>query len=986
MPDENQPSASVPSPLVSPAPGATEPGPSTAEAAASPAPGPAPAPVDAGAAHAGAFDVAAAVARELGLPPASVAAVVGLLADGNTVPFIARYRKEATGALDEVQIRAIEERRQYLGELEERRSAVLASIREQGKLTDELAARIAAATGKSQLEDLYAPYRPRRRTRAMAARERGLEPLAARILAQPADGDPLAEAAALVDPAREVADAAAALAGARDIAAEVVADTAEVRAFVRQVFADDGELVSDVVPGKSGEPTKFEHYYAFRERVATIPSHRFLAIRRGEAEGVLRAQIAVDDARVLAGLDRLARRDPASPFAAALGEAIADAYRRLLAPAVENDVRAELKRRSDHGAVEVFADNLRNLLLTSPLGARAVIGVDPGLRTGCKCAALSATGKYLDTVTIFISQGEGQLAQAKAAFAQFVRTHQPAAIAVGNGTGGREAEAFVRKTLAAEGLTGIYVLAVNEAGASVYSASDLARAEFPELDLTIRGAISIARRLQDPLAELVKIEPKAIGVGQYQHDVHQPLLGKKLGDVVESCVNHVGVELNTASAQLLQYVAGVGPALAGKIVSYRDAHGGFTTRAQLMAVSGLGPKAFEQAAGFLRLRGGGHPLDASAVHPERYPLVEQIARDLEVEVGALIGNQELVDKIDLTRYVSAEVGEPTLRDIVAELAKPGRDPRSEFAPPAFREDVTALEDLKPGMTLEGVVTNVTAFGAFVDIGVHQDGLIHVSQLSSKFVKEPSEVVKVGQRLSVRVLDVDLPRKRIALSARPDGGGRGERGPHQGRRDGGGGPRPPRQDAGGGGPRPPRQDGGGGPRPPRQDAGGGGPRPPRQDGGGGGPRPPRQDAGRGGPRPPRQDGGGGGPRPPRQDAGGGGPRPPHQDAGGGGPRPPRHDGGSGGPRPPRQDGPGGGNRPPRQDGRGPRPGGPGPGPGGRTDGGWRGDGERRGDRGPRDDRRSDTRPDPREAAPAAGFGISGFVNNPFAKLVQGKDGK
>ncbi|HEY0988864.1 MAG TPA: helix-hairpin-helix domain-containing protein, partial [Kofleriaceae bacterium] len=610
-----------------------------------------------------------------------------------------------------------------------------------------------------------------------------------------------------------------------DIVAEVLADTAEIRAFVRREYAEHGELVSEVVPGKGDEPTKFEQYYQFKEAVKTIPSHRFLAIRRGEAEGVLRAHVAVDAARVEAGILRLARLDDGSPWAAPLRAAAADSLKRLLAPSVENDVRGELKQRSDGAAVDIFAGNLRNLMLAAPLGSAAVIGVDPGMRTGCKCAAIDATGKFLGTVTIYISQGDAQLAKAKDEFLAFVRRFAPRAIAVGNGTGGREAEGFIKRTLADAGLRSSpdadardageppdarlapVVVQVNEAGASVYSASDLAREEFPELDLTIRGAISIARRLQDPLAELVKIEPKSIGVGQYQHDVHQPLLAKRLGDVVEDCVNHVGVELNTASAQLLGYVAGIGKSLARKIVLHRDTHGAFASRAKLMDVSGLGPKAFEQAAGFLRIASAAFPLDQSAVHPERYPLVERIAGDLGVELSALVGNQELVDTIDFKKYVTDDVGEPTLRDIAAELAKPGRDPRAEFSPPRFRDDVTAMEDLKVGMVLEGVVTNVTAFGAFVDIGVHNDGLVHVSQLAEQFVKDPSEVVKVGQKLTVRVLEVDHQRKRIALSAKR-GGGQQQRQP---RRDNAGAPagegeqRPPRKrNRGGGGQRAPQQ--------------------------------------------------------------------------------------------------------------------------------------------------------------------------------------
>ncbi|MCW5807152.1 MAG: RNA-binding transcriptional accessory protein, partial [Deltaproteobacteria bacterium] len=741
------------------------------------------------------FDAVPAVASHLGLAPHAVAAVVAMLDEGNTVPFIARYRKERTGGLDEVQIRAIEERREYVVELETRRAAILASVHEQGKLTPELEAKLRAAEHKAELEDLYAPCRPRRKTRASVAREKGLEPLAQRILAQAEDGDPAAEAAAFVKEGVDSADDA--LAGARDIVAEVVADTAEVRAYVRKEFAGTGELVSEVVPGKGDEPTKFEQYYQFSEAVKSIPSHRFLAIRRGEAEGVLRAHVAVDAAAVGGGLERLAKVSGGSPWAEQLKLAVADAFKRLLAPSVENDVRSELKQRSDGAAVDIFAGNLRNLLLAAPLGSASVIGVDPGMRTGCKCAAIDATGKFLGTVTVYITQGDAQLARAKDDFIAFVRQFQPRAIAVGNGTGGREAEAFVKKALAEGGLRGgdagpgPFVVQVNEAGASVYSASDLAREEFPELDLTIRGAISIARRLQDPLAELVKIEPKSIGVGQYQHDVHQMMLSKKLGDVVEDCVNHVGVELNTASAQLLGYVAGIGKSLAKKIVLHRDAQGAFASRAQLMDVGGLGPKAFEQCAGFLRIAGAAHPLDRSAVHPERYALVETMATDLGVELPQLIGNQELVDKLDFSKYVSADVGEPTLRDIAAELGKPGRDPRAEFEPPKFRDDVTTMDDLKQGMVLEGVVTNVTAFGAFVDIGVHNDGLVHVSQLAEQFVKDPSEVVKVGQKLTVRVLEVDLQRKRIALSAKKPASQRQPQQPRGERGERGDGPQQPR---------------------------------------------------------------------------------------------------------------------------------------------------------------------------------------------------
>ncbi|MGE0399003.1 MAG: Tex-like N-terminal domain-containing protein [Kofleriaceae bacterium] len=924
------------------------------------------------------FDPVPVVSAELGLDPRGVAAVVAMLADGDTVPFIARYRKERTGGLDEVQIRAIEEKREYLVELESRRAAILASITEQGKLTPELEAKLRAARAKAELEDLYAPYRPRRKTRASVARDKGLAPLAERISAQPPMGEggsPEEEAQKFV--VEGVANVEEALAGARDIVAEQIADTAEVRAFVRREYAEHGVLISEVVPGKADEPTKFEQYYAHDEPVKSIPSHRFLAIRRGEAEGVLRARVAVDFDKVGFGIENLVGMKNDSPWAHQLHLAIADSLKRLLAPSVENDVRAELKQRSDSAAVDIFAGNLRNLLLAAPLGSASVIGVDPGMRTGCKCAAIDATGKFLGTVTVYITQGDQQLAAAKEDFLAFVQRFGPRAIAVGNGTGGREAEAFVKKTLGDAGLregpNAPFIVQVNEAGASVYSASDLAREEFPELDLTIRGAISIARRLQDPLAELVKIEPKSIGVGQYQHDVHQPLLGKKLGDVVEDCVNKVGVELNTASAQLLGYVAGIGKSLAKKLVLHRDTNGSFSSRQQLLDVSGLGPKAFQQAAGFLRIASAQNPLDSSSVHPERYPLVETIAKDLGVEVPALIGNQELVDKIDFSKYVTDEVGEPTLRDIASELAKPGRDPRAEFNPPAFRDDVTSMEDLKPGMVLEGIVTNVTAFGAFVDIGVHNDGLVHVSQLSDQFVKDPAEVVKVGQKLTVRVLEVDNTRKRIALSAKRGGQPapkqpRNQQGQGEGAPQGQGGNRRGGRGRGGGNrPQQPQLDANGNPIPPQPR----GDRPPQQQGNRQwrerGPQQGGEQHAQGGDQPrddqmrndqmrndrgPRSDQ----PRGPRNDQrqGQGGPR--RDDRG------PRSDQprGDRGPRNDQRQGQGG----PRRDDRGPRPDDRGPRPDDR--------GPRRDDRGPR-----------REEAPP-NWGVSGFTNNPFAKLQAEKN--
>ncbi len=704
------------------------------------------------------------LASELKVAPRQVDAVLTLFKDGATVPFIARYRKEATGNLDEVQIRAIQERNEYLTQLDDRRTAIVSSVREQGKLTPELEAKLMAADSKAALEDLYAPFKPKRRTRGTMAQEKGLLPLAERILAQTTIGDPAAEAAAYVSEERGVKSAEEALQGARDIVAEVVADNSEIRTLVRTAMVEHGVVASQPVPEKTKSPTKFEQYYSFREAFKTIPSHRFLAIRRGEREGVLKLHVELDGAPLVARMHAIMGVSAQSPFARDLSAAIQDGYDRLIVPSVETDVRVDVKMRADREAVEVFSTNLKSLLLSAPLGARSVIGIDPGVRTGCKCAAVDMTGKFLDAVTIYPTQ---KAEEAAVQLLAFVAKHQPYALAIGNGTHGRETETFTRKALLAAKVEGVIVVSVNESGASVYSASDVARDEFPNLDLTVRGAISIARRLQDPLAELVKIDPKAIGVGQYQHDVHQPLLARKLDEVVESCVNHVGVELNTASAPLLARVAGIGPALAKKIVAHREERGAFKSRADLHEVAGLGPRAFEQAAGFLRVRNSDHPLDDSAVHPERYDLVARIARDLGVELAVLVGNRELAKNIDVEKYVGEGVGVPTLKDIVSELQKPGRDPRETFTPPKFRDDVFSVEDLKPGMTFEGVVTNVTAFGAFVDIGVHQDGLVHVSQLANGFVKNPAEVVKAGDKLQVRVLEVDLQRKRIALSAKSE---------------------------------------------------------------------------------------------------------------------------------------------------------------------------------------------------------------------------
>ena len=713
------------------------------------------------------YDPIPALSVELGLAQRSVAAVVRLLAEGATVPFIARYRKEATQGLDEVAIRQIEERRAYLIELHDRKRSVLAEIDKQGKLTPELAAKIAAAATKAEVEDLYLPWKPKRRTRALIARERGLGPLAERMWMQPRDGAPAAEAARFIDAGKGVPDVDAALAGARDICAERSAEQAEVRKALRAAFFDSGTIRVRKTKEHAQRPTKFDTYARYEEPIASIPSHRFLAIRRGESEGVLDSSLALETSGFLRFAERQAGLDRRSPWAAQLELAVADAVKRLLLPSVEVDVRLELKQRSDNAAIDVFAQNLRELLLSAPFGAKTVLGIDPGQRTGCKCAVVDATGKLLDHTLINLVQGPAELDRARATLLALCRKHRPRAIAVGNGTHGRETEAFVRSLLSAEGgqAEGVFCVSVSETGASVYSASEIAREEFPELDLTVRGAISIARRLQDPLAELVKVDPKSIGVGQYQHDVAETALARKLDEVVESCVNLVGVEVNTASAPLLARVAGIGPSLARKIVAHRDARGAFASRSALLEVSGLGRRAFEQCAGFLRVAGAAHPLDQSAVHPERYDLVARMARDAGVPLAALVRNQDVLGKLDLRRYAGDDVGEYTLRDIVAELQKPGRDPRATFEPPRFRDDVQTLEDLKPGMQLEGVVTNVTAFGAFVDVGVHQDGLVHVSQLADRFVKSPSDVVKVGDRLQVRVLDVDLARRRISLSAR-----------------------------------------------------------------------------------------------------------------------------------------------------------------------------------------------------------------------------
>ncbi len=712
------------------------------------------------------FDAIAALTSELGLPAPSIRAVVRLMGEGSTVPFIARYRKEATGGLDEVQIRNVGERFEYLTELEARRSAVIAEIRAQGKLTPELAHSLGKAVTKAELEDLYLPYKPKRRTRATIAAERGLSPLAELLWNQDPSEAPAQAALRFVAADREVPDAAAALAGARDICAERLSEDAELRKYLREAYFKEGSIRVAKRSEFENKATKFDMYASYEEPVAKVPSHRFLAIRRGESEEVLYARVLCDFTPHLPYVQGRVPVKRGSAWQAELTAMVDDALERLLAPQVAAQVRVELKLKSDQEAIDVFAQNLRELLLSAPFGAHAVLGIDPGQRTGCKCAVVDGTGRVLEHDTIYLVQGDQALTRSQETLRRLCKKHAVRAVAVGNGTHGRETEAFVRSLLAAEGLgASTLCVAVNESGASVYSASDAAREEFPDLDLTVRGAVSIARRLQDPLAELVKIDPKSIGVGQYQHDVQQSALDKKLDEVVESCVNSVGVELNTASSQLLSRVAGIGPGLAKRIVVHRNENGPFKSRRTLLLVGGVGPKTFEQAAGFLRIRGSEHPLDESAVHPERYALVERMAADLGVPLASVIGSSALLRKLNLEKYRGGDVGDFTLNDILAELDKPGRDPRKSFEPPKFRDDVRKLGDLKPDMVLEGVVTNVAAFGAFVDVGVHQDGLVHISELSDRFVKDPHAVVKVGDKISVRVLSIDMERKRVSLSAR-----------------------------------------------------------------------------------------------------------------------------------------------------------------------------------------------------------------------------
>ncbi|MBN1870754.1 MAG: RNA-binding transcriptional accessory protein [Candidatus Omnitrophica bacterium] len=705
----------------------------------------------------------AKIALELRLRPEQVAATVRLLDDGATVPFISRYRKEATGNLDEVAVSNIRDRVGQLRELDKRRASVLQSIQEQGKLTEELKSKIIAAETLAVLEDIYLPYRPKRRTRATVAKEKGLEPLAKMIFEQRGI-DPEAEAVRFVSAEKGVESTEEALSGARDIIAEWVNEDAKARAQLRKLFYEKGIMTSRVIRGKEEEGNKYKDYFQWEELAKNAPSHRILAVRRGEKEKFLMVRILPPEEDAVAILESCFVTSH-NADSRQVQTAVHDSYKRLLSLSLETEIRLELKKKADQDAIKVFDRNLRELLMAPPLGQVPVMAIDPGIRTGCKVVCLDSQGKLAANDTIYLSQSEGAREEAARTVANLCKRFAVNVIAVGNGTASRETEAFIRSIgLPKE----VQTVVVNESGASIYSASDVAREEFPDYDVTVRGAVSIGRRLMDPLAELVKIDPKSIGVGQYQHDVDQNLLKQSLDDVVISCVNRVGVEVNTASRQLLTYVSGLGPGRAQAIIDFRHNKGPFVSREQIREVPGLGPKAFEQAAGFLRILGGSNPLDASAVHPESYPIVHRIADDLGCSIKDILLKEALRKKIDLKKYVTDTVGLPTLMDIQNELAKPGRDPRPPFQIFSFKEGIETMEDLSPGMTLPGVVTNVTAFGAFVDIGVHQDGLVHISQLSDRYVKDPQEAVKVHQKVTVRILEVDMKRRRIALSMRKSG--------------------------------------------------------------------------------------------------------------------------------------------------------------------------------------------------------------------------
>ncbi len=709
------------------------------------------------------------ISGELGCKTAQVEATARLLEQGATIPFIARYRKEATGSLDEVVVTSIRDRLAQVAELDARRQAVLKSLELNGHLTDELKGQVMAAGTMSILEDIYLPFKPKRRTKATIAREKGLEPLAEMILEQ-GDADPFEAAAGFIDPEKGIETVEDALSGARDIIAETINEDPGARASMRRLFEKKALFQSSVSSGKEADGAKYKDYFDWQEPAISAPSHRVLAMRRGEKEEILSLSVAPSAQDAVELLESIfVKGDNENGSQVRL--AIADCYKRLLSRSMETEMRLLTKQRADAEAIRIFAENLRQLLLEPPLGSRRVLGIDPGFRTGCKVVCLDRQGKLLHHQTIYPHMSEKKDMEAKEQIKNLVARFDIEAIAIGNGTAGRETETLVRGLDLPER---IKVILVNESGASVYSASETAREEFPDLDLTIRGAVSIGRRLMDPLSELVKIDPKSIGVGQYQHDVDQYDLKQALDDVVISCVNMVGVDLNRASVQLLTYVSGLGPRLAGNIVAFRDENGPFKERDQLKEVPRLGRKAFEQCAGFLRIPAGANPLDASAVHPESYPIVYEMARDLKCDVKALMSDDDLRGKIDITRYVSDKIGLPTLKDIMNELAKPGRDPRRKFEAFAFESGIEKISDLRVGMQVPGIVTNITAFGAFVDIGVHQDGLVHISKMANRFVKDPSKVVKVHQRVNVTVLDIDLERSRIALSMQ-SGSGREKQG-------------------------------------------------------------------------------------------------------------------------------------------------------------------------------------------------------------------
>lgn len=698
------------------------------------------------------------IASELGVRDFQVLNTINLLKEGATVPFIARYRKEMTGSLDEVQIAAIRERYEKIVELEKRREVILTSIKEQEKLTPELEKQLMDASSMSDLEDLYLPYRPKRRTRASIAREKGLEPLAKIIMSQQ-ESNPMRRAKDFINIQKEVNTEEEAIAGARDIIAEWVNENQQSRQRIRNQFERSGEIISKPVRGKELEGIKYETYYDWTEPLMKAPSHRLLAMFRGENEGFLKVSIEPDAEQAREALNRIFVKS-SNESSHQVEEAVKDAYKRLLQPSIETEYRQMAKEKADKEAIRVFAENLRQLLMLPPLGQKTVLAIDPGFRSGCKIVILDRQGRLLHNETIYPHPPQSEVKQSVTKIQNLVKAYKVEAIAIGNGTAGRETENLVRRIPFD---TELIALMVNENGASVYSASAVAREEFPEFDVTVRGAISIGRRLMDPLSELVKIDPKSIGVGQYQHDVNQPLLQKSLESVVESCVNKVGVELNTASKQLLTYVSGVGPTLAARIIEYRDKNGMFNSREELKSVPRLGDKVFEQAAGFLRIRESGNPLDQSAVHPESYPLVNRMAKKVGCSVADLMKNEELRKQIKLEEFISDKVGMPTLTDIMAELSKPGRDPREKFELFEFDKNVNSMADLRPGMILDGLVTNITNFGAFVDIGVHQDGLIHVSQMADKYIKDPNTVVKLNQKVRVKVLEVDKERKRIQLS-------------------------------------------------------------------------------------------------------------------------------------------------------------------------------------------------------------------------------